>query len=165
MGVRGRIGRGGAEAAEQDREVDLARGHSLEQVGRERSVAFLLARETELRAQHARMGRVEDGAQAVEAFGRKPHRLLLVVREQQEEGLGQSRDVPLRDARLVRERVPAACVDRAEGLLRIVFVEERARAVVDGLPADRRVVRVHHPCTKPTPSHIATTLAWASITF
>ncbi len=49
-----------------------------------------------------------------------------------------------RDARLIRERVAAAVVDRAERLARIVRVEERARSVVDRLAGDRRVVGVHH---------------------
>src|SRR6185295_5458926 len=64
---------------------------------------------------------------------------------------GEPRQIPERDARLVRERVTTAMIDGAERLLRVVLVEESARTEVDGLARDGRVVRVHHPVHEADP--------------
>ena len=80
---------------------------------------------------------------AAERLDRERDRLLLVVGEQRQQRLGEPGEVPLRDDRLVAVGVAAALVDRAEDRGRVVGVEERARAVVDGLAGDRRVVGVH----------------------
>ena len=60
-------------------------------------------------------------------------------------GLGQPRQVPLRDGRLVAEGVAPVLVDGAEHGRGIVGLQERAGPEVDRLPRDRHVVRVHHP--------------------
>ena len=86
----------------------------------------------------------EQRGEAVQPLRRQAGALLLVVVEERQQRLRESREVPLRDARLIRERVATAAIDRAEFLERVVLVEERARSVVDRLAGDRRVVGVHH---------------------
>ena len=63
---------------------------------------------------------------------------------ERQQRLREPREIPLRDAGLVRVRVAAVMIDGAEHRVRIVFIHERARAVVDGLARDRHVVGVHH---------------------
>ena len=65
--------------------------------------------------------------------------------EQREQRLGEPREVPLGDDRLVAVGVAPGLVDRAVDRRRVEGVHEGARAVVDGLARDRHVVGVHHP--------------------
>ena len=83
------------------------------------------------------------GRERIDHPHRLGHRLSFVVAEQRQQALGQARQVPARDARLVAERVAALAVDRAEHRRRVVRLDEGARAVVDGLARDRHVVGVH----------------------
>ena len=67
-----------------------------------------------------------------------------VFGEERQQGLGESRQVPEADVRLLVVRIAPGRVDRAEHLARHVLVQERAGAVVDRLAHHRHVVRVHH---------------------
>ncbi len=138
-GVRG----GGGQAAEEERIVDAVRREQREQAVEQRPVVLLLARQAELGAHHAKVRLFEAGSEAIQALGREAHGLVRVLGDELEQRLREPRDVPQRDARLVRERVAARVVDGAERLARIVLVEKRARAVVDRLARDGGVVGVH----------------------
>ena len=66
------------------------------------------------------------------------------VGHQRQQRLGEARQVPARDRRLVAVGVAAAVVDGAEDRGRVVGLHEGAGAVVDRLARDRHVVGVHH---------------------
>ena len=75
--------------------------------------------------------------------------VVAVVVDERQQRLGQPRQVPRRDVRLVAVRVAPAVVDRAEDRGRVERVHERARPVVDRLARDRHVVGVHHAVDEP----------------
>jgi hypothetical protein len=81
--------------------------------------------------------------EAVERLHGRGDRLLLVVREQRQQRLGEPGEVPLRDGGLVAVRVPPLVVDRAEHRGQVEGLQEGARPVVDRLAGDRHVVGVH----------------------
>ena len=53
-------------------------------------------------------------------------------------------EIPEPYVRLVRICIAALPIDRAEDRLRIIFIHECTRAVIDRLAGDRHIVRVHH---------------------
>ncbi len=69
---------------------------------------------------------------------------VFVAVDQRQQRLGEARQIPQRDARLVRMSVAAHLVDRAVHRRGIVGVHEGAGAVIDGLAGYRAVVGVHH---------------------
>ena len=81
----------------------------------------------------------------LEDGGRRGHGGIGIGVDHGEQRLGQARQVPQRDARLVAVGVAALDVDRAEARIGREAVHEGARPVVDRLPGDRHVVRVHDP--------------------
>ena len=70
-------------------------------------------------------------------------RLVFVVGQEAQKGFGEAGHVPPGDAGLIGEGVPAPVVDGAEFLVRVVRVEKRATAVVEGLARNGGVVGVH----------------------
>ena len=83
------------------------------------------------------------GREGVQHRGGRGDRRFGLLVDQRQQRLGQARQVPLRDVRLVAVGVAAAVVDRAEHRGRVERVHERARPVVDRLAGDRHVVGVH----------------------
>ncbi len=65
--------------------------------------------------------------------------------DQRHQGIGQSRQVPLRDGRLVAVAVtPAFGIGGVRRPLQVVFLQPAVRAVIDAFAQDRHVVGVHH---------------------
>src|ERR1019366_7609771 len=97
LGVRRRVERGRAEAAKEERVVHLVRREALQQIGGERQIVFVLAREAELCAQDVRVRGLEDRGEAIELRGCEANGFVLVLAEGGQERLGQSHEVPLGD--------------------------------------------------------------------
>ena len=70
--------------------------------------------------------------------------LTRILRKQRPQGLREAGEVPEPDVRLVAPGIARTVVDGAEDALRVEGVHERARAIVDRLSRNGRVVRVHH---------------------
>ena len=71
-------------------------------------------------------------------------RFVLVICEEGQKRLGEPRQVPERDPRLVRKGVSAVVVYGAEYGGRVVRIHEGARTLVDRFAHDGHVVGVHH---------------------
>ena len=136
-----------AETAEEGRVVDVVVPHQHDEIPeqRRRHGFVHIGGQPELRSHAVRPGSASSGRERRERLGGQGDRLLLVVGQQREQGLGEPGQVPLRDDRLVAVGVAPAGVDRAEDRGGIEGLHERARAVVDRLAGDRHVVGVHHP--------------------
>ncbi len=137
---------GGAEAAEEHRVVDVVGPHEVEQVvGQARDgLVGDGGGEAELVAHASGPGGGVERSEASQRGGRDRHRLVLLVGQERQEGLGEAGEVPLRDDRLLTEGVAPGGVDRAEDRRGVEGVDEGAGAVVDGLAGDGHVVGVHH---------------------
>ena len=65
--------------------------------------------------------------------------------EHRQQSFREAGEIPLRGRGLVPVSVAPGAVDRAEHGVGVVGVQESAGAVIDPLPGDRHVVRIHHP--------------------
>ncbi len=123
--------------------------HQREQVVAERLVLLPDAGQAQLPAHPMGSILAVPIGKRLEHLGRRRNGRLRLRAEQGQQGLGQPREVPQRDAGLVAVRVAAAVIDRAEHRGGVVGVHERARAVVDALAGDRHVVGVHDAVDEP----------------
>ena len=99
--------------------------------------------QAELATEARGVGRLEVGGERVDGLFGLFDGGVLVLGEQRQERLRETREVPLGDARLVAESVAAHGIDGTEDRSRVIDVHEGAGAVVDGLARDRHVVGVH----------------------
>ncbi len=136
--------RDGRERAHGGGVVELLRLEDFEQVLGEHVVLVFGLENAELGPHAASPRRFVAQSEGLQGFLGVVHRLVVVVVEQRQQGLGKAGQVPLSDAGLVAVGVATLPVDRAVDRTGVVAVHEGARSVVDGLSAERDVVRVHH---------------------
>ena len=72
----------------------------------------------------------------------------MVIQEGQE-GLGKAREIPVRDAGLVAERIAALMINRTEDGRRVIRIQERTRAIVERFAGNRHVIGIHDPVNEP----------------
>ena len=134
------------EAVEGEGEVGVVGGHAVEEAGDEGFVSLALGEQAELAAEAGEVSGLKLGLEGGERGLGGVERGLLAAGlslQQRQQALGQARQVPERDGRLVGVGVAAVDVDGAEDLVGIVGLHEGAGAVVDGLSGDGHVVGVH----------------------
>ena len=73
---------------------------------------------------------------------------LCICGNQWQQTLGQHREVPMHDARLVGPGVAALPINRAEARLRIKMVHKRTGTIVNGFTAQQRVIGVQYAVDK-----------------
>jgi hypothetical protein len=86
----------------------------------------------------------ETSGKPLQTLPRQADRGVFVGGEERQQRLGEARQVPERNPRLIPEGIATAMIDRAEFLVGIILVEECARSVVNRLAGNGRVVGVHH---------------------
>jgi len=120
----------------------LAGGGS--QFGAEHGVRLAVAGEPELARDARVVAGLEARGEAGQCILRLLHGRLGLLREERQHRLGEARQVPQRDRRLVAIGITTACIDRAEDGGGIIGIEEGAGTVIDGFAGDRDIVGVHH---------------------
>ncbi len=124
------------QATEKQREVGLAFGKRFQELAGQ----FLIGRlQAELLRERLPPGLVEAVGIEVESL------FQLFALDQRQQRLGEARQVPLRDARLVAVAVaPPLRVGGVRRPHRVITLEPAIRAVVDRHAEDREVVGIHH---------------------
>jgi hypothetical protein len=134
-----------AQPPESQGEVSLVLGHGLQEITGKLPVLLALRQQPELAPKPRVIGRLELAHESFERLAPFSHGLLLVLRQEWQKRLGQPRQIPEADARLVAIGLAALPVDGAEDRRRIVGIHEGARAIIDRLAGDGHVVGVHDP--------------------
>ncbi len=138
-----RVCRQVGESAEGESKIRVGLLHDRQKTADQLRITVQARGESDLAAHSLEKEGVESGDKRLQHFRRQRYRLVGIGIDQWQQCFSEPRQVPLRDRRLVRIRIPSVVIDRAEDRLRVVFVHEGAGTVVDGLTRDGHVVRVH----------------------
>jgi hypothetical protein len=138
-GAVGRVG----ETAKCLREIDVLRVQQGQEVVGQRQILRRLAAQAELGAHDGEPVVFVTRRERVDHARRERDRAVGVGIEQGQQRLGQARQIPAGDQRLVAIGIAPAGVDRAEDRVGVEVVHEGAGAVVDGFARQGHVVGVH----------------------
>ena len=127
-----------AQAAQEDRVVDMVLRQQLQRVHHERG-RFAARRQAELGGHALEVGAAERLRILADRAGRGFHR------HQRHQRLGQLGEVPCRDVGLLVEGVAPAGVGMVADIAGVEGVEKAERAIVEREAEDGHVVGIHHP--------------------
>ena len=134
--------------AEEKGEIHLVLGKHGERVFYKSAAGIGSFRKPQLGAKACEIAGVKAFAKSVERSLSERARFVLRIRQQRQQRLGEAREIPLADRRLIPPSIPSVPVNRAEDALRVKAVHKRTRPEVDRLTGNGDVVRIHHAVDK-----------------
>ena len=146
--LRPRRRRDALQIRKRVRVIRLRRMHPRQQRLDQRPILRLFVKQPELPPHAREPVTLVTFPEPTERLVRQRDRRLLLRMQHRQQRLRQSREIPLRDLRLIPISVTPIAVDRAKHRRRIIGLHKRTRPVIDRLTRERHVVRVHHPVHK-----------------
>ena len=146
--LRPRRRRDALQIRKRVRVIRLRRVHPRQQRLDQRPILRLFVKQPELPPHAREPVTLITFPETTERLVRQRDRRLLLRMQHRQQRLRQSREIPLRDLRLIPISVAPVPVDRAKHRRRIIRLHKRTRPVIDRLARERHVVRVHHAVHK-----------------
>ena len=144
-----------AQQPEGQGEIRAIVRHARQEIFGQRDVLAFRPAEAQLAAEPGVVCSLKAWAEGVDRALRFRQRRILVVGQQRQKRFGQTRQIPLRHARLVGIGIAALMVDGAEHRAGVIGIHKGAWPVIDGLARHRHIVGVHHTVneTRQQPLH------------